>query len=42
MLTDCSSPVLHPTIDFEALTQQSLALLQEQGVRMLKSTDAGR
>jgi len=40
VLTDCSSPVRHPTIDFEALTAQDLALLQEQGVRLVKSTEA--
>lgn len=41
MLTDCSSPVRHPTIDFAALAAQELALLQEQGVRLIQSTQAG-
>jgi nicotinamidase/pyrazinamidase len=41
VLTDCSSPVLHPTIDFAALVTHDLALLQEQGVHLVKSTDAG-
>lgn len=42
VLTDCSSAVRHPDIDFDALTDQHLALLQEQGVRLVKSTDSWR
>jgi nicotinamidase-related amidase len=38
VLTDCTSSVQHPTIDFDALAGQELALLQEQGVHLVKST----
>lgn len=39
VLTDCTSSVQHPAIDFDALAEQELAALREQGVRMVKSTD---
>ena len=39
LLTDCTSSVQHPAIDFNALADQELAALQERGVRMVKSVD---
>lgn len=42
VLTDCTSSVPHPDIDFDAVATRELALLQEQGVHLVKSTDAVR
>lgn len=39
LLTDCTSSVQHPAIDFDALAEQELALLQERGVRMVRSVN---
>ena len=39
LLTDCTSSVQHPTIDFDALAEQELAAIQQQGVRMVRSAD---
>jgi nicotinamidase-related amidase len=39
VLTDCTSSVQHPIIDFDVLAGQELALLQGQGVHLVKSTD---
>jgi nicotinamidase/pyrazinamidase len=39
LLTDCTSSVQHPEIDFEALAQETLAGFEGQGLRLLASTD---
>ncbi len=39
LLTDCTSPVQHPVVDFDALAEQELAALQARGVRMVKSVN---
>jgi nicotinamidase/pyrazinamidase len=39
-LTDCTSSVQHPAIDFEAIAEQELALMKQQGVQMVRSTDS--
>ncbi len=39
VLIDCTSSVQHPTIDFDALAEQELATIQQQGVHMVKSVD---
>jgi len=39
LLTDCTSPVVHPEIDFHALAQARLAELGRQGLHLVKSTD---
>jgi nicotinamidase/pyrazinamidase len=38
-LTDCTSSVQHPAIDFDALAEQALAAMQQQGARLVSSTD---
>ena len=38
-LTDCTSSVAHPTIDFESMAQVELAKMAKAGVVMTKSTD---
>ena len=38
-LTDCTSSVQHPAIDFDALADQELALMQRQGARMVRSSE---
>jgi nicotinamidase-related amidase len=38
-LTDCASSVQHPTIDFEALATRELLLMQQQGARLVSSSD---
>jgi nicotinamidase-related amidase len=38
-LTDCASSVQHPAIDFDALATRELLAMQEQGARLVKSTD---
>ncbi len=38
-LTDCTSSVKHPLIDFEALTEIELAGMEQLGVQMVLSTD---
>jgi nicotinamidase/pyrazinamidase len=38
-LTDCSSSVRHPLVDFDALAEVELAGMQQQGVQMALSTD---
>lgn len=38
-LTDCTSSVRHPTIDFDALAETELAKMQKQGVHLVLSTD---
>jgi nicotinamidase-related amidase len=40
-LKDCTSSVQHPLIDFDALAEQELARMQELGVNVVVSTDAG-
>ena len=39
VLRDCTSPVRHPQIDFEAITRQRFAEFAARGVRFLNSTD---
>ncbi|HEY6539876.1 MAG TPA: hypothetical protein VIZ18_03020 [Ktedonobacteraceae bacterium] len=39
-LKDCTSSVQHPLIDFDALAEQALARMQEQGVNIVQSTQA--
>lgn len=38
-LTDCTSSVAHPAIDFDELAEQELALMVRQGARITRSTD---
>jgi len=38
---DCTSSVQHPLIDFDALAEEKLARMQERGVNVVPSTDAG-
>ena len=39
ILTDCTSSVKHPLIDFEALTESELKGMEQLGVQMVLSTD---
>ncbi len=39
VLTDCMSPVAHPTIDFDALADRAFAGFVEQGLTLTTSTD---
>ncbi len=39
ILSDCTSSVQHPTVDFDALAEQELAAMQESGVKLIKSSD---
>lgn len=38
-LSDCASPVVHPEVDFTAITQARFAEFAAQGVNFVKSTD---
>jgi len=38
-LRDCTSPVVHPEVDFHAIAQERFAAFAEQGVRFIDSTD---
>ena len=38
-LVDCTSSVVHPEIDFDALANAQLARFRDEGMRMVKSTD---
>lgn len=38
-LQDCTSSVVHPEIDFDALADAQLARFMDEGMRMVKSTD---
>lgn len=38
-LIDCTSSVQHPAIDFDKLADAELALMEKQGMRLVKSTD---
>ena len=40
ILQDCTSPVVHPQIDFGAIAQQRFAEFAQQGVQVVNSTDA--
>ncbi|MCL4868110.1 MAG: hypothetical protein KJ063_04005 [Anaerolineae bacterium] len=39
LLQDCTSPVLHPEIDFPALTQTRFHELADKGINLVNSTD---
>lgn len=39
LLRDCTSPVVHPEIDFHAIAMERFAAFAEQGVRFIDSTD---
>lgn len=39
ILRDCTSPVRHPQIDFEAITTRRFAAFKKQGVHFIRSTD---
>ncbi|HEX7737317.1 MAG TPA: hypothetical protein VF458_20895 [Ktedonobacteraceae bacterium] len=39
LLSDCTSSVQHPEVDFEALAEQELALMQQKGVQIVKSSE---
>ena len=41
-LRDCTSSVQHPVIDFDALAEAELATMEQQGVKMVLSTDPVR
>ncbi len=38
-LRDCTSPVLHPEVDFHALAAERFALFSARGIRFINSTD---
>lgn len=38
-LTDCTSSVKHPDVDFDALAEEELAQMQRQGVQMVSSNN---
>ncbi len=38
-LTDCTSSVQHPSIDFDALAEQELTRMQQQGAQLVRSSD---
>ncbi|HVB74223.1 MAG TPA: hypothetical protein VNE38_11770, partial [Ktedonobacteraceae bacterium] len=40
-LKDCTSSVQHPLVDFDALAEEELTKMQERGVNVVVSTDAG-
>jgi nicotinamidase-related amidase len=42
LLSDCTSSVQHPTVDFDALAEQELHLMQRQGVRLVSSGETIR
>lgn len=39
VLRDCSSSVQHPVIDFDAMAEAELKKMEQQGVRMVRSTE---
>lgn len=39
LLQDCTSPVVHPEIDFHAIAQRQFARFAQQGVKFINSTD---
>jgi nicotinamidase-related amidase len=39
LLRDCTSPVVHPEIDFGAIAAGRLAAFQQMGVRLVDSTE---
>lgn len=39
ILRDCTSPVVHPEIDFASLTAERFAQFEEQGIHLILSTD---
>ena len=39
MLKDCTSPVVHPEIDFHAMAQKRFAEFEKLGLRLINSTD---
>lgn len=39
LLTDCTSSVVHPQIDFDAIANAELARFEARGVRLVRSTD---
>jgi nicotinamidase-related amidase len=39
-LRDCTSPVVHPDVDFHAIAQARFAEFEKQGVNFINSTDA--
>lgn len=39
LLEDCTSPVAHPDIDFEAVANEQLAELEEKGLKRVKTSD---
>ncbi len=39
ILVDCTSPVAHPEIDFAAIADEAYAGFEQQGVKMVRSTD---
>ncbi|HEY0755928.1 MAG TPA: cysteine hydrolase family protein [Ktedonobacteraceae bacterium] len=39
LLSDCTSSVQHPTMDFDAMANQELELMQKQGMQLVKSSD---
>lgn len=39
ILSDCTSSVQHPAVDFDALAEQELELMRQRGVQIVKSSD---
>lgn len=40
LLSDCTSSVQHPEVDFESLAEQELKLMSQQGMQLLNSSEA--
>jgi hypothetical protein len=39
LLTDCTSSVSHPEIDFEQLANETYASFEAKGLKLVRSTD---
>jgi nicotinamidase-related amidase len=38
-LMDCTSPIIHPDVDFEAIAKTEQSRMEKMGVKLIKSTD---
>jgi nicotinamidase-related amidase len=38
-LMDCTSPIIHPDVDFEAIAKAEQSRMEKMGVKLIKSTD---
>jgi nicotinamidase/pyrazinamidase len=39
ILRDCTSSVKHPSVDFDALAEEDLAVMKQKGINLVLSTD---